>query len=130
VLLTDPVGDAEAEVTYVVDTERLLEVHYSAVPDLLEVQGGSQPPPMTDIGSEVVGAFLPGTDIWLGVDVALLRPTLASWRDLVRNPNLADTADHGDERVSYGPDGHVLQVGADLARTYEWSEPNHDRVGE
>jgi hypothetical protein len=75
VLLADPAGEAEDEVTYVVDLDRLIQVHYSAVPDLIEVHGGPQPPPASDVAPDVVGAFLPGTDIWLGIDAALLEPT-------------------------------------------------------
>jgi hypothetical protein len=127
VLLADPAGEAEGEVTYVVDLDRLIQVHYSVVPDLIEVHGGPQPPPAANVARDVVGAFLPGTDIWLGIDAALLEPTLASWRAYFRDhqPTQSD-ADEDDERVSYGRDGHILQVGAELAQTYEWSEPDAD----
>ena len=128
VLLADPVGEAESQVTYVVNPERLIPVHYSAVPDLIEVHGGPQPPPASNVTSDVVGAFLPGTDIWLGIDAALLKPTLASWRAYFRDRQPTESAaDEDDERVSYGRDGHILQVGAELARTYEWSEPDADQ---
>ena len=127
VLLSDPEGETETDVTYVVDPARLIQVHYSAVPDLLEIQGEAQPPPAAEVEADVIGAFLPGTDVWLGVHKALLEPTLTSWRAYFRNrePSGLD-ADGDDERVSRGRDGHVLQVGAELARTYEWSEPHAD----
>jgi hypothetical protein len=127
-LLADPAGEAEREVTYVVDLDRLIQVHYSAVPDLIQVQGGPQPPPASNTAPDVVGAFLPGTDIWLGIDAALLEPTLASWRAYFRDRQFTRrAAAEDDERVSYGRDGHILQVGADLARTYEWSELDADQ---
>jgi hypothetical protein len=127
VLLADPAGEAESEVTYVVDLDRLIQVHYSAVPDLIEVHGGPQPPPASNVAPDIVGAFLPGTSIWLGIDAALLKPTLVSWRAHFRDLQSTESdADENDERVSYGRDGHILQVGAELARTYEWSEPDAD----
>jgi hypothetical protein len=102
-------------------------VRYSAVPDLIEVHGGPQPPPASNVARDIVGAFLPGTDIWLGIGAALLEPTLASWRAYFRDRQSTQSdADEGDERVSYGRDGHILQVGAALAQTYEWSEPDAD----
>ena len=55
-----------------------IQVHYSAVPDLLEIQSEPQPPPAADVEADVIGAFLRGTDVWLGVHRALLEPTLAS----------------------------------------------------
>jgi hypothetical protein len=123
VLLADPAGEAEGEVTYVVDLNRLIQVHYSAVPDLIEVQGGPQPPPASNIAPDVVGAFLPGTDIWLGIDAALLEPTLASWQAYFRDRQSTPShAEEDDGRVSYGRDGHILQVGAELAQTYEWTD--------
>jgi hypothetical protein len=123
VLLADPEGETETGVTYMVDPARLIQVHYSAVRDLLEVRGESQPPPATEVGAAAIGAFLPGTDLWLGVRESLLKPTLASWGAYSRFDEASDLdIDRDDERVSRGPDGHVLQVGAELARTFEWTE--------
>lgn len=124
VLLADPEGEAETAVTYVVDPARLIQVHYSAVPDLLEIHGAPQPPPAAEVDADVVGAFLPGTDVWLGVHQALLEPTFSSWRAYFRGrESRGPDAEEHEERVSRGRDGHILQVGAELARTYEWSEP-------
>ena len=131
VLLADPRGEPETDVTYVVDPARLIQVHYSAVPDLLEIRGEPQPPPASDVEPDVIGAFLPGTDVWLGGHRALVEPTLASWQAYFRDSAAAHLdAGEDDERVSRGRDGHVLQVGAELARTYEWSEHRADDLPE
>jgi hypothetical protein len=123
VLLTDPDDRPESEARYEVDVERFIGTHFSAVPDLLEVQGGPQPPPDPLQGANVDGAYLPGTDIWLGLEASLIGGRRASWvqrlRDRRWDVEEMPTAD--DERVSFGRDGHVLCLGTTLARTYEWS---------
>jgi hypothetical protein len=125
VLLVDPTGEPVEPVVYEVDLERLISTHYAAVPDLIEAQGGPQPPPDDLAIADVVGAYLPGTSMWLGVRTELIGDSRESWeqrireRELVIDSRFADA----DERVSIGFDGHVLHLGSDLARTYDWGEP-------
>jgi hypothetical protein len=120
-LLIDPVGEPAAEATYQVDVEAFVATHFSPVPDLLEVQGAPQPPPADVADTDAVGAYLPGTDIWLGLDASLLGESPRPWEQRLqeRTPR-GDRPTAQDERVSIGEDGHVLSLGADLARTYMW----------
>ncbi|MDX6626889.1 MAG: hypothetical protein QOE56_1878 [Solirubrobacterales bacterium] len=120
--LIDPPADSDASAVYEIDVERMLALHYSVVPDLLELYGEGQPPP-GDTERDVVGAYLPGTEIWVGVDAALLRPG-GSWRKrLMERADWRSGKDAGDETESAGRDGHVLKLGGTLAQIYEsWRE--------
>jgi hypothetical protein len=120
-LLIDPVGEPETAAMYEIDVEAFIATHFSPVPDLLDAQGAPQPPPVDLPGTAVVGAYLPGTDIWLGLDGSLVGESPRSWEHRLqelRPPS--DRPAARDERISIGKDGHVLVVGADLARTYTW----------
>jgi hypothetical protein len=99
------------------------------VPDLLDLLGGAHDPPV-DLEGDLVGAMLPGVDIWLGVDRSLYGPSEFTWRERIgrlrsdgRTERLLDQAEQGGDLVSVGPDGHVLQIGPDLSRIYRsWWE--------
>jgi hypothetical protein len=125
VLLVDPPETPRFEAAYKVDIERLIEAHYSPVRDLLALGDEQQAPPL-DLGADTVGGYLPGTEIWLGVNRSLYGQSHLSWQERVdrhaaevsmaEKSNLQDT-------VSAGRDGHVLQLGPELSRIYEsWQE--------
>jgi hypothetical protein len=109
------------EARYVVDPETFIARHFAAVPQLLAIQGGPQPPPTDMNGAEVVGAFLPGTDVWLGLDARLLGDSTTPWEERIgaREDFIDNSVRELDERVSVGRDGHVLQLSAQLAQTNE-----------
>jgi hypothetical protein len=119
VRLIDPAGEAEAPSTYEVDVERFIATHYSVVPDLLELRGGPQPPPDGAVDDSVVGAYFPGTDIWIGVHASLIGESAESWVDRV---NRVQPAAQNEEQTSAGPDGHVLRIGSDLRRMFDWAD--------
>lgn len=129
-LLVDPEGRPTKEALYEIDVEEFIAIHYSVVPDLLEAQGGPQPAPDPVHQPGLVGAFLPGTDIWLGVHESLVGGSSKSWERRLGELDVSreDPAiSSSDERVSEGSDGHVLYLGEELARTFEWpaeSEPS------
>jgi hypothetical protein len=115
--LLDPDQDPVEPARYEIEPEHFIASHFATVPRLLEVQGGAQPAPVRLEGREVVGAFLPGTEIWLGLDAALLGESQLPWQDRVgaRAAFPLPARGYDDERVSVGADGHVLQLGDHLA---------------
>jgi len=120
VLLEDPPEGAPLEKPFHIDTDRVIAYHYSAVPDLVELRGDPQDPP-TRIDADVIGAYLPGTDIWLGVKRSLYGESGIPWRERI-NANAAagaliPPAEGG--AVSIGRDGHVLQMGPEFSQLYE-----------
>lgn len=119
VLLEDPPEEAPAEIPYRIDTDQLIAYHYSVVPDLVELRGDPQDPP-TPIDADVIGAYLPGTDVWLGVKRSLFGESRISWRERIEGDATAsERTSTGSDKVSVGRDGHVLQMGPQFSRLYE-----------
>jgi hypothetical protein len=112
--LVDPDEDPVEPARYEIEPERFIASHFATVLQLLEVQGGAQPAPVPMEGPDVVGAFLPGTEIWLGLGAALLGESELPWQDRVAAFPLPASV-YDEERVSVGADGHVLQLGDQLA---------------
>lgn len=119
VLLEDPPEEASPEKPYRIDTDQLIAYHYSAVPDLIELRGNPQDPP-TRIDADVIGAYLPGTEVWLGVKRSLYRESGVPWRERIKGDAAAGElmATEGDT-ISIGRDGHVLQMGPEFSQIYE-----------
>lgn len=128
--LEDPPQEAPADEPYRIDTEMVIAHHYSVVPDLVELRGESQDPP-TRIDADVVGAYLQGSDVWLGVEKSLYGESRIPWRrrieteDAVLEPVLAE-----EDTVSVGRDGHVLQMGPESSRLYETWRTREDEEAE
>jgi len=101
-----------------VDPEEFLAFHYSAVPDLLEAQGGPQPAPADLSGDDLVGAYLPGTEFWLGVDRSLLSAPARAWLDRGSETGFSIAQPNLSPEISVGRDGHVLHLGARFAEAY------------
>ena len=117
--LEDPPKEAPVVKPYRIDTERVIAHHYSVVPDLVELRGDPQDPP-TRIGADVIGAYLPGTDVWLGVKRALYGESRIPWRKRIESEDAArQLALAEDDTVSIGRDGHVLQMGPEFSRLYD-----------
>jgi hypothetical protein len=119
VLLTDPPDEATIEKPYRIDTDQVIAHHYSVVPDLVELRGNLQDPP-TSIDADVVGAYLPGTEVWLGVKRSLFGESRIPWRKRIQSDDATwETVDIEDDTVSIGRDGHVLQLGPEFSQLYE-----------
>jgi hypothetical protein len=129
VLLEDPPEEAPPETPYRIDTDQVIASHYSAVPDLVELRGNPQDPP-TRIDADIIGAYLPGTDVWLGVKRSLYGESSIPWRERVRGDAAAGKliATEGDT-VSIGRDGHVLQMGPEFSHLYEAWRAREDEGG-
>lgn len=83
-LLVDPNDEPDAPARYEIDVEAFIATHYAPVADLLDVRGAPQTPPSGVPDTRAVGAYLPGTDIWLGVDPDLLTDSRDSWEERLR----------------------------------------------
>lgn len=119
VLLEDPPEEAPFEKPYRIDTDQVIAYHYSAVPDLIELRGKAQDPP-TRIDADIVGAYLPGTDVWLGVKRSLYGESNIPWRQRISAEAEAEAPiATEDDTVSIGRDGHVLQMGPEFSQLYE-----------
>jgi len=119
VLLEDPPEEAPREKPYQIDTDQVIAYHYSAVPDLVELRGDPQDPP-TRIDADVIGAYLPGTDVWLGVKRSLYGESNTPWRERIKDDAAAAEPIAADsDTVSIGRDGHVLQMGPEFSQLYE-----------
>jgi hypothetical protein len=119
VLLADPPEEATPEKPYRIDTEQVIAHHYSVAPDLVELRGKPQDPP-TRIDADVVGAYLPGTDVWLGVKSSLFGESRIPWRKRIQGDDVAqESVLVEDDTVSVGRDGHVLQLGPEFSQLYE-----------
>lgn len=120
VLLIDPPEKMAGDGTYRIDTDRVIAEHYSVVPDLLALQ--EEEPSPSGVDADVIGTYLPGTDIWLGVHRDLLGESRVPWRKRVeqfqkRGAFAGQTID--SETVSHGNDGHVLQLGPRFSQIYD-----------
>jgi hypothetical protein len=119
VLLEDPPKEAPPEKPYRIITDQVIGYHYSAVPDLIELRGNSQDPP-TRIEADVIGAYLPGTDVWLGVRRSLYGESRIPWRERIKGHTAASEPIASEaDTVSIGRDGHVLQMGPEFSQLYE-----------
>lgn len=111
--LVDPEPVRPAKAIYEVDVERFLRYHYSAVPDLLEARGGPDPPP-SGVPGQAVGAYLPGTKFWLGIERSLLAPPPRQLSERAAQAALFRPVVEQTPELSVGRDGHVLHLGNPL----------------
>lgn len=119
VLLVDPPKEAAIDKPYRIDTDQVIAHHYSVVPDLVELRGDPQDPPK-NIDADVVGAYLPGTDLWLGVKRSLFGESRIPWRTRIQSDDATlEMMDIEDDTISIGRDGHVLQLGPEFSQLYE-----------
>lgn len=118
VLFEDPPEEGAGEAPYRIDTDQVIGQHYSVVSDLVELRGGSQDPP-TKIDADVVGAYLPGTDVWLGVKRSLYGDSDIPWRERIEGDAEWKTVNSEEDTISLGRDGHVLQMGREFSQLYE-----------
>jgi hypothetical protein len=120
VLLTDPAErSSDGGSIYEFDLDTVIEWHYSLVPNLIEASGRSDPP--KDPGLDAVGAYLPGTEIWLGVRSELFGDSRTPWRDRIKNVEAVKPGDlvRDLNSTSMGRDGHILQLSERFSTTYE-----------
>lgn len=119
VLFSDPESSLPRGSTYEFDLDAVLGWHYSVVPNLVEASGRSDPP--RDLGMDTVGAFLPGTEIWLGVRSELFRPTRTPWRETIKTLEAVRSDDLDRHRLptSIGRDGHILQLSERFSIVYD-----------
>jgi hypothetical protein len=119
VLLADPEGEPDGNSVYGFDLDTVIGWHYSVVPNLIEVIGRSEPPRETGIDS--VGAYLPGTEFWLGVRSELFGPSSLPWRERIRDVQTLRPVDGARDREpsSVGRDGHILQLSEPFSAIYE-----------
>lgn len=119
VLFADPEASSDGGSIYEFDLDPVIGWHYSVVPNLIEAGGRTNPP--RDLGMDAVGAYLPGTEIWLGVRSDLFGHSRTPWRKRIENVEITKPDDlvRNRESTSVGRDGHILQLSERFSVVYE-----------
>jgi hypothetical protein len=119
VLFADPEASPDGGSIYEFDLDAVIGWHYSVVPNLIEAVGRTDPP--RDPGIDAVGAYLPGTEIWLGVRSELFGHSRTPWRERIENVEITKPGDlvRNRQSTSVGRDGHILQLGERFSIVYE-----------
>ncbi|MDQ3725390.1 MAG: hypothetical protein M3335_05810 [Actinomycetota bacterium] len=129
IFLIDPEPRQPPKASFEIDLEQFIADHYSVVPDLLEIYGEPQAPP-ENLPMDAIGAYLPGTNFWLGIDPSLIERSSLTWQERLEQREALPLDVAKSPELSVGTDGHVLHLGNHLSHIYRAWDDSPERASE